>query len=210
LEHESHQHHHPHGTGIRWLDISLAVAAGVVSLVSLWLALHSAHSMEKLVASNSYPYVELARNMSSVDKDPETGLSRKRVEYILINSGIGPARVEWVQLMYKGKPMADLSQLLEACCAMTKENFVPMNRRGNVVNSLVRPGDIMSMFAAEEPRTPNPVFDALHRSMRDIELATCYCSVFDECYLRNDDAKKPEPVEQCTAPKVTFRPDFKT
>jgi hypothetical protein len=47
LEHESHHHHHPHGTGVRWLDATLAVAAAIVSLVSLWLGLHSAHSMEK-------------------------------------------------------------------------------------------------------------------------------------------------------------------
>jgi hypothetical protein len=48
LEHESHHRHHPHGTGVRWLDIILGVAATSVSLVSLWLGLHSAHSMEKL------------------------------------------------------------------------------------------------------------------------------------------------------------------
>jgi hypothetical protein len=65
LEHESHHHHHPHKTGVRWLDLGLGLSAGIVSLVSLWLGLHSAHSMEKLVASNSYPYVELMRSMST-------------------------------------------------------------------------------------------------------------------------------------------------
>ena len=64
MEHESHHHHHPHGTGMRWLDVTLGVAATIVSLVSLWLGLHSAHSMEKLVASNSFPYVELMRSMA--------------------------------------------------------------------------------------------------------------------------------------------------
>lgn len=209
MEHESHHHHHPHGTGIRWLDISLAVAAGVVSLVSLWLGLHSAHSMEKLVAANSYPYLELARNMTSTENDPETGMPRKRVEYILINNGIGPARVEWVQLTYKGKPMADIDALLAACCAMTQNVDFTMNRRGNVAGTLVRPGDIISMFAAEQPRTSNPVFDALHRSMNDIGLSACYCSVFDECYLRNRDGTKPEPVDQCTPPAVPFKPYYK-
>jgi len=209
LEHESHQHHHPHGTGIRWLDISLAIAAGVVSLVSLWLALHSAHSMEKLVAANSYPYLELMRNMSSLEKDPATGQSHKRVEYMLVNSGIGPARIEWVQLSYKGKPMADLSELLATCCNMGPEPDIALNRRGNVVGSLVRPGDMISMFAADEPKTPNPIFDALHRSMEDISQTACYCSVFDECYIRSKDEMKPQPVDECKAPAKTFRPDFK-
>lgn len=210
LEHESHQHHHPHGTGIRWLDISLAIAAGVVSLVSLWLALHLAHSMEKLVASNSYPYLELMRSMGSPEKDPSTGMSRKRVEYLLANNGIGPARVEWVELTYKGKPMADIDALLAACCAMTHKVDFPMHRRGNVVGTLVRPGDMVPMFTADEPVAPNPVFDTLHRSMNDIETSACYCSVFDECYLRGKDARKPEPVDQCTPPAVPFQPNYKS
>lgn len=47
-------HHHPHGTAVRWLDISLSAAAAIVSLVSLWLGLHSAHSMEKLTVERNY------------------------------------------------------------------------------------------------------------------------------------------------------------
>lgn len=208
MEHESHHHHHPHGTGVRWLDISLGVAAGIVSLVSLWLGLHSAHSMEKLVAANSYPYLELMRNMSSLDTDPATGKSYPRVEYMLVNSGIGPARIEWVQLTYKGKPMANLTELLKACCTVDGKSDLAMNRRGNVVGSLVRPGQMLSMFAADGRAGDNPVFDALHRSMKDISQTACYCSVFDECYLRLKDEAKPTPVDECTAPGVTFRPDF--
>lgn len=208
MEHESHHHHHPHGTGLRWLDISLGVAAGIVSLVSLWLGLHSAHSMEKLVAANSYPYLEIMRNMSSIDKDPATGKSNPRVEYLLVNSGIGPARIEWVQLSYKDKAVANLTELLAACCTVDGKTDVAMNRRGNVVGSLVRPGDMLSMFAADARAGDNPVFDALHRSMKDISLTACYCSVFDECYLRIRDGVKPKPVKQCTSPDVTFRPDF--
>src|SRR5690348_14897911 len=81
LEHESHHHHHPHGTGMRWLDISLAVAATIVSLVSLWLGLHSAHEMEKLVAANSYPYLELMQSMSGSTVLPGTDRPREVVEY---------------------------------------------------------------------------------------------------------------------------------
>ena len=55
---------------MRWLDITLGVAATIVSLVSLWLGLHSAHSMEKLVAANSFPYVELIRSSSEIAPQP--------------------------------------------------------------------------------------------------------------------------------------------
>jgi hypothetical protein len=209
LEHEQHPHHHPHGTGVRWLDISLGVAAAIVSLVSLWLGLHSAHSMEKLVAANSYPYLDLMRSTSS--RTPvagDTDRFRHVVEYELVNNGIGPARVEWVQLNFKGKPVADLTDLLDACCAAAKEDIVGINHRGGVANALIRPGSSMTMFTWNEPDAPNATFAALRGQMNSISYSTCYCSMFDECYIRADDGSKPKPVEQCTAPAVSFRPAF--
>jgi hypothetical protein len=209
LEHESHHHHHPHGTGLRWLDISLGVAAAIVSLVSLWLGLHSAHSMEKLVAANSYPYLDLGRSTHII---PEAGVQsemRRKVEYEMINGGIGPARVEWVQFTYKNKPVPDMKALLDACCSTAGGNGNGFHMRGYVQNSLVRPGGSLVMFSWSEPAMPNPLFDAVHRSMDDMDFSVCYCSVFDECYVRKNDASKPEPVKQCTAPAVPFQPTFK-
>jgi hypothetical protein len=208
VEHESHHHHHPHGTGVRWLDISLGVAAAIVSLVSLWLGLHSAHSMEKLVAANSYPYLELQRSMKNMQQIAGTGDFHKRVEYALVNNGIGPARVEWVELSYQGKPMSNLTELMRACCGVSSEDAVVMNKRGSVAGSLIRAGDRLAMFTADEPPVPNPAFDALHRAMADIKQSACYCSVFDECYLRKYGSGKPEPVKQCTPPAKPFAPEF--
>lgn len=208
MEHESHHHHHPHGTGVRWLDISLGVAAAIVSLVSLWLGLHSAHSMEKLVASNSYPYLELMRSTSTLPSASDIRTHAK-VEYELVNNGIGPARVEWVEMRFKGKPVADLTELFKACCNAADHESTGLNSRGNVSNALVRPGASLVMFTWNRPATDNPAFNALHGQMKNITYSACYCSVFDECYVRADDDQKPEPVEQCVAPKVSFQPTFR-
>lgn len=209
MEHESHHHHHPHGTGLRWLDITLGVAAGIVSLVSLWLGLHSAHSMEKLVASNSYPYLELGRSTHII---PPAGAApgelRRKIEYEMLNEGIGPARVEWVEFTYKNKPVRDMKELFDACCAGAQGHTNGLHSRGNVQNSLVRPGSSLVMFSWSEPAVASPVFDAMHQAMNDFDWSACYCSVFDECYVRKNDNSKPHPVEQCTAPAAPFQPAF--
>ncbi|TQK03247.1 hypothetical protein [Herbaspirillum sp. SJZ107] len=208
MEHESH-HHHPHGTGVRWLDVILGVAATIVSLVSLWLGLHSAHSMEKLVAANSYPYLELMRSNMSATPLPGTDRHQYQVKYELVNNGIGPARIEWVELKFKGKPMRNLSELLDACCKGWQGDDVnQMDTRGGIDGSLVRAGGEVAMFTWAEPATSSPVFVALHRQMDQIAYSACYCSVFDECYLRTEDDAKPQPVRQCTAPAVPFQPSF--
>lgn len=206
MEHESHPHHHPHGTGFRWLDITLGVAATIVSLVSLWLGLHSAHSMEKLVAANSYPYLELMRSTSSATPSADTGRFKKKVEYELVNNGVGPARVEWVELKFKGKPVRNLGELLDACCAGLDRDGSSLLLRGGVAGALIRPGASLVMFTWSETAGPNPAFDALHRQMDDVSYSACYCSVFDECYHRGEDDDRPQPVKQCTPPAVPFRP----
>lgn len=206
MEHESHHHHHPHKTGVRWLDLGLGIAAAVVSLVSLWLGLHSAHSMEKLVAANSYPYVEAGRSPRTAERDPATDAYRGLVDYELINNGVGPARIEWVQLTFKGKPMADLTDLLDACCKLPRYDTDGMHRRGGITGTLIPQGRSVHLFTWEEPHKPNPTFAALRRQMDDIRVTSCYCSVFDDCYRWGLDRRKPEPVDQCTPPAVTFQP----
>jgi hypothetical protein len=205
LEHESHHHHHPHKTGVRWLDLMLGVSAAVVSLVSLWLGLHSAHSMEKLVAANSYPYVEMGRSNRTLERDPATGAYRPTVDYVLTNNGVGPARIEWVRLDFKGKPMASLGALLDACCKLAQYDTNGLNQRGGIAGTLIPQGRDFHIFTWEMPVKPNPTFDALRSQMGDIRVSTCYCSVFDECYERTSNSAKPKPVEQCTAPAVSFR-----
>jgi hypothetical protein len=206
LEHESHHHHHAHGTGTRWLDVTLAVAATIVSLVSLWLGLHSAHSMEKLVAANSYPYLELMQSMSGPTPLPGSDHLPDLIEYELVNNGVGPARVEWVEFRFKGKPVANITELLDACCKAEKYHYDGLNRRGGIEGALVRPGASVKMFTWKEQSTLNADFQALHRQMNDVDWSACYCSVFDECYVRTTESRKPEPVRQCTTPAVAFRP----
>jgi hypothetical protein len=195
---------------MRWLDITLGVAATIVSLVSLWLGLHSAHSMEKLVAANSYPYLERMSSMSSKDPMPGTDRLRKVVEYQLVNNGVGPARVEWVEMRFKDKPVANLSDLLDACCAGMAQTSGGINRRVNIEGTLIRPGTGVPLFTWTEQVEPNPAFEALHKQMGYVKWKACYCSVFDECYLRGgNDSLKPEPVKECKAPAKPFQPRFR-
>src|ERR1700704_6133355 len=61
---EAPHQHHPAHTGRRWLDISLALSAMFVSVVSLIVAVEHGHTMErmadantKMVEANSWPFI---------------------------------------------------------------------------------------------------------------------------------------------------------
>jgi len=153
--------------------------------------------------------------MTGTEELPGADRKRRVGDYLLVNNGIGPARIEWVEFRFKNKPVADLSELLEACCSATQEEKESLHqragfdRRVNVEGNLIRAGAMKSLFTWKEQTKPNPVFDALHRQMKYVDFKACYCSVFDECYVQEYSETKPVPVKECTAPKVPFRPRFR-
>ena len=135
MEEPDHGHAHPHHrTGFRWLDISLALSAFCVSLSTLWLTMHNARTMERLVAANSYPNIDFSYGNQF---DFQDGKGMRHAIYLsLDNTGIGPARLETV---------------------------------------------------------------------RDrIGIRVCYCSVFDECYLRVSGHREPKRVDSCPTPAVAY------
>jgi hypothetical protein len=112
-------------------------------------------------------------------------------------------------MRFKGKPVANITDLVDACCGTGAHDYAGLNRRGGIEGVFVRAGSSVKMFTWSEQATPSTDFQALRRQMNDIEFSACYCSVFDECYVRTSESRKPEPVKQCTAPAVTFRPALK-
>jgi hypothetical protein len=151
---------------------------------------------------------------TSVEKPARTDDGfNPRVKYMMENNGVGPARIEWVEFKFKGEPVQNLMELVQKCCTAgavpAPGQLAGIDVRGGIEGALIRPGKEVHMFTWEEPKSPNPIFDALHKQMNDISYSACYCSVFDECYVTgiNND-KKPLPVEECKPPKVSFRPNF--
>jgi hypothetical protein len=101
-----HEHAHaPHRTGFRWLDISLALSAFFIGLISLAVAIHHGKTMDKLVASNSYPNIDIEQ---SNEEDLHDGLGQRPVLNIdLTNTGIAPARIRIAACAASEVPYAD-------------------------------------------------------------------------------------------------------
>jgi len=99
------EHHHHHATGHRWLDITLAISAVFISLVSLLLAIQHGRAMEKMVQVSSWPYVMVQNANANLDGSP-------RFSMWTINNGVGPARVESVEMFYDGKAQKDVQALV--------------------------------------------------------------------------------------------------
>jgi len=156
------------------------------------------------VASNSFPNldVEAGNNADLLD-----GKGYQPALYLaLANSGIGPARLRSVEVAYKDKSVNSLAEILAACC--TKEpseslHHTPHFFSGDTRGSMLQAGKKVNLFvwgkAADDPR-----WDRLEKARQEIRVTVCYCSVFDECYVRDSRKNEPEHVEACPVSKTPY------
>jgi len=205
LDVETHGESHAHRTGHKWLDMIVAFSALFISVVSLGVAIVHGRTMEKmaeanarLVAANSWPFLSYGAGTITT-----AGIAK--INMHVSNRGVGPAKIESAELVWKGVAYGRDEDFLKACCG-----FDPASGRPDsdlVPYEVLRAGERINFLEFTQSTSP-AVFDALKQAMlsRDLQLHICYCSIFDECW-KSDLATlslKPTPVQACVQPKVPF------
>jgi hypothetical protein len=202
---DTHAGSHAHTTGRRWVDMTVAFSALFVSVVSLGVAIVHGRTMEKmadanarLVSANSWPFLSYGAGTTTINGVPAINMH-------VGNAGVGPAKIESAELIWKGVAYRTDLDFLEACCdldpasATFDSDLLP--------NEVLRAGQSIEFLGLAQSAYP-AAFAALQRAMRsrDLQLQVCYCSIFDECWKSDLTtlSLKPEPVQACVQPKVPF------
>lgn len=103
----------PHRTGVFWIDIAVALAAVCISVASLWIALRTDRTQERLLAASVWPV--LLFETSDYAESGSPGETRHIIRFSITNAGVGPARVKWFD-----------RALLRQCCEPGKAR--PLSR----------------------------------------------------------------------------------
>jgi hypothetical protein len=204
LDVETHAHHHAHGTGHRWVDMVVAFSALFVSVVSLGVAIVHGRTMEnmadanaRLVSANSWPFLSFGAGTITTNGDP-------RVNLHVANAGVGPAKIESAELIWKGVAYRSDHDFLVACCGADAGSKYDSSLLSNEV---LRPGDNLE-FLGFAQSADQKIFAALQKAMLspDLKLVVCYCSIFDECWKGDLTTLSltPAKVKSCDQPKVPF------
>lgn len=188
-----------------WAESALAVGAVIIAAVSLWVAYDTERtnrelvaSEQQLVAANSWPFVQVGEN----DQAPNGGPG---ISLIMLNGGIGPAKVETFELFWKGQPQRSPFDLLRACCTSVPEDIGVAAPSGIVL----RPGQLASILYLDRTPQNGPIIDALRAGLNNISIRYCFCSAFDECWLGINHFGKardmhPPRVPMCPRPQVPY------
>jgi hypothetical protein len=197
-----------HGRGV---DVFIAVAALFVSAVSLWVGVRTEIANEQLVRGSTWPFVQIEISNS----DPDGNLDLK---FNVVNTGVGPAKIESFELFWKDKPFRSSNELLEQCCGFKvvkatspeAKHHTPLIA-GGVQGVVLRPGDTEEFIHYKLNADNLAVWSALNRERERMSYRICYCSVLDQCWqakLRSElylpGQLHPEQVKTCPAPAVPY------
>ena len=194
---EVEHHHHP--TGHRWLDITLALCAIAISLVSLFLALQHGRVMARMVEATTWPYV-----MIDFATDNPDGTAH--VTLRIANKGVGPARVASLEVFYEGAAVEDTQALLRTILKSPDPSRRWPLIRTDVIDSVLSPNESVNLIDLDVKNFTSEEYARIGDAFGKLTFRTCYCSVFEECWLL-DTRKAPRPagVKSCPVPGRMFR-----
>jgi hypothetical protein len=193
------EHHRHHQTGHRWLDITLAVSAVAISLTSLFLALQHGRVMERMVEANTWPYVIVGVSTSREDGTPHVTLW-------MVNKGVGPAKIESVEVFYEARAMGDAQGLLKAILVPPDPNRHFVLLRSDVISTVLSARETVNLVDLDVKNYSEDEYSRVGAAFTKLEFRACYCSVFDECSVLDTRkaARRPFPVKTCAVPDRMF------
>jgi hypothetical protein len=190
---------HHHQTGRPWIDLLLGVSAVLISFISLFLAIANGRAMERLVQSNSWPFVQASTSNVNPDGSPHISLS-------IANKGVGPARLETLEVMYNGNPMSSPRALVDAMLGRATDRQHPVIITANVIHGVLAAKESISYVDLKPETLSAEDYAAINVGLQTNKLGflICYCSVFDECWIRESGKTRPSKVKECPASSGSF------
>lgn len=194
----------------RLVEIIVAVSVVIISIASLFVAVYQGIVMDRTLKASVLPIIQAGTS----NLDPETGEWKLalRVE----NTGLGPARIGYLNLVRDGEPVGDLNAWLIQCCV---PDNIPPAERGAFIAQTVNSGELrfvtsyvqgrflapqeqVNLYEIERPNeTTQPdgaaIWQAINTARHEVDIEICYCSVFEECWLSRFPQQSREPVRRC-------------
>lgn len=156
----------------------IAVAALLMSMLALFVSIYEARILKaqhKIMVSQErtavWPYVDGNLIYQYADSI--------LIVYQLENKGIGPSRIDKMNLQINGQNIEDYGRLRELLRAYFPDSIAVELSLINMSNQILSPGEQVQTLAIQLSRFAGDI-----EQVRDltIDYQVCYCSIYDECW----------------------------
>jgi len=192
------EHHHHRHTGHRWLDVVLGVSAVTISLMSLFLAIQHGRVMEKMVEASTWPSMMVGYSTGNPD-------GTRHITIWATNKGVGPARLDSLEVFHEGVAQSDPQGLLKAILKPTDPSRHFPVIESDVLDNVFAPKDWVNFVDLDPKSYDQDDYARIQHALSGLQFRVCYCSVFEECWAL-DTRKSPRAVatKACAVPPKMF------
>jgi hypothetical protein len=171
----------------------ITIPTFIISIALAYATFVQADATRKIQMSETWPYVSYGTSNTRSD-------GTKEITLILQNNGVGPAQLEQMEFLYDGKPMANPREFLNLCCGWNSK-FTFMSEP---VTGVLRPGQETNFIRLTRTEQNAAIWDKLNTERWKVVVRSCYCSIFDDCWVFDNRRKRPQSVKECPANWETF------
>ncbi|HEY8053467.1 MAG TPA: hypothetical protein VIE42_11755 [Steroidobacteraceae bacterium] len=185
----------PRRTGHRLLDFTIAGSAILISLISLGVAVHLGQVQQRLVAANSWPFLQFGSTSSAAN-------GTQWVSVGISNDGAGAAILKSLVVRYQGKVVRGWVELLQACCGLRQgiakadlDSIGPLEESSLI--GVLRAREQVTMLKLVRTSSNVEMWQRFSIARGALTFQACYCSIVGECWTSDLHTLDPKPVKSC-------------
>jgi len=173
--------HRHHGGGLpRWLEWVTAISALVVSVASIFIAIHNGEIENKMLKANSFPYLIGGTSDATLE-------GQERISIDLLNNGVGPADERSLRMRLGDHYVTSVKDLIHTVVGPAegdKAFSLLKAYKNGAYTRFIAPHDRGFVFRIDKTPENARYWDMLDRatSSPNWQVEYCYCSVFEECW----------------------------
>jgi len=166
--------------------LAFSLLALVTSVYQTRLMQVQTELMQTQARASVWPYVTIGKNEDGVP-------GREAFTWRVDNNGVGPAKIESVQVFVDGKPYRNWSEVFTQIAPGEEFHGRTSSLNGIVLPPSTNRETVVEMVTPDTPQRAK-VFRAAAPRMA---IEVCYCSVYDECWLVRSLQTDNKPVPRC-------------
>ena len=170
----------------------IAVIGFFVGAVALYAALNEADAVRKQQQAAVWPHIRVT--------DVNFGTpGEERFDIVVSNKGIGPARIEMVNVTIGGVEQTSWYEIVRAL----PDGETAGISSYRLADATLSPEEDIVAVSVEAKYGSLELVNAFRDLVRGGEAAMeiCYCSVFDDCWMIKAAERRPSPIKRCPAQK---------
>ena len=176
-------------------NLAVALPALAISIGVAYFSFVQAEATDKMQVASVWPRVTYVTSNQNESGEPVITMS-------LVNKGVGPAVIRGLEVRYRDKPYTGLRDLLADCCTADPESL--SLGIGTVNGEVLRPGEDMVFAQFRPDGDAGGAYERFNGERLKVAIRSCYCSVFDDCWIDDWQQAEPTPVARCPADWVQY------